>query len=108
MPSFERAIDNPPQRSSGQRVSVPGTTRAGVRIHPTAVVDSTAVLGVDVEIGPYAIVEAGARIGDRTRIIASAFVAEQAEIGEDCELHCRCRRRSASANAWAAVGRRRY
>jgi UDP-N-acetylglucosamine acyltransferase len=51
------------------------------------VVDSTAVLGVDVSIGPNAIVQAGARIGDRTRIIASALVAEQTEIGPDCELH---------------------
>lgn len=65
----------------------PARPAPGVRIHPTAVVDRTAVLGADVFIGPYAIVEAGARIGDRTRIVASALVAEQAEIGPDCELH---------------------
>jgi UDP-N-acetylglucosamine acyltransferase len=65
----------------------PARPAPGVRIHPTAVVDSTAVLGADVSIGPYAIVEAGARIGDRTRIIASVLVAEQAEIGSDCELN---------------------
>ena len=65
----------------------PARPAPGVRIHPTAVVDSTAVLGADVSIGPYAIVQAGARIGDRTHIIASALVAEHAEIGPDCELH---------------------
>ena len=65
----------------------PSRAATGVRIHPTAIVDSTATLGIDVEVGPFAIVEAGARIGDRTRLLASAFVAAHAEIGEDCELH---------------------
>lgn len=59
----------------------------GVKIHPTAVVDPTATLGVDVEIGPHAVVEAHARIGDRTRLLASAYVASPTEIGADCELH---------------------
>lgn len=65
----------------------PSRPAAGVHIHPTAIVDGSAILGMDVEIGPFVIVEAGARIGDRTRIFASAFVAEHAEIGADCELH---------------------
>lgn len=65
----------------------PTRPSTGVRIHPTAVVDRAAAIGVDVEIGPFAIVEGGARIGDRTRIVASAFVARQADIGEDCEIH---------------------
>lgn len=65
----------------------PARPAPGVRIHPTAVVDGTAVLGADVFIGPNVIVQAGARIGDRTRIVASALVAEQADIGPDCELH---------------------
>src|SRR5262249_11683027 len=59
----------------------------GVRIHPTAIVDRTAELGVDVEIGPYAIVEGGVRIGDRTRVLASAFLTGDADIGADCEIH---------------------
>ena len=61
--------------------------RARVRIHPTAIVDRHASLGVDVEIGPFAIVEAGGRIGDRTRVMASAFIAAGADIGADCEVH---------------------
>ena len=65
----------------------PTRPATGVRIHPTAVVDRSAAIGVDVEIGPFAIIEAGASIGDRTRIVASAFVARGAEIGDDCELH---------------------
>jgi UDP-N-acetylglucosamine acyltransferase len=59
----------------------------GVQIHPTAIVDPGAALGVGVEIGPYAIVEAGAEIGDRTRVMAHAFVAARCTLGPDCEVH---------------------
>ncbi len=57
------------------------------RIHPTAIVDPRAGLGVDVEIGPYVVIESGARIGDRTRIMASAYVGSSCQIGSDCEVH---------------------
>src|SRR5687768_13872622 len=62
-------------------------TAPGVRIHPTALVDSAAVLGADVEIGPFCIVGAGARVGDRTRLIASVHLSDGTEVGADCELH---------------------
>lgn len=38
------------------------------KIHPTAIVDPTAVIGSDVEIGPYAVIEADVEIGDGTEI----------------------------------------
>ncbi|MCM2313554.1 MAG: acyl-ACP--UDP-N-acetylglucosamine O-acyltransferase [Thermoanaerobaculia bacterium] len=38
------------------------------KIHPTAIVDPTAIIGSDVEIGPYAVIEAGVEIGDGTEI----------------------------------------
>ena len=63
-------------------------TAAGVRIHPTALVDTAAMLGADVEIGPFCIVGPGVRIGDRTRLIASVHLVDGGtEIGADCELH---------------------
>lgn len=65
---------------------IAGAYLAG-RIHPTAIVDPSAVIGSGVEIGPYAIVHAGVTIGDRTRILAQAFVAAGTEIGADCEVH---------------------
>jgi UDP-N-acetylglucosamine acyltransferase len=34
------------------------------RIHPTAVIDPSAEIGADVEIGPYCVVHAGVRLGD--------------------------------------------
>lgn len=57
------------------------------RVHPTAIVDRTAELGIDVEIGPYVVIEAGARIADRTRIMAFAYLASACDIGPDCEIH---------------------
>jgi UDP-N-acetylglucosamine acyltransferase len=68
-------------------LSLPARPTSDIRIHPTAVVDGSAVLGCDVEIGPFAIVEAGARLGDRTRVFASAVIATGTEIGPDCEIH---------------------
>lgn len=56
-------------------------------IHPTAIVDSSVKLGVDVHVGPFAIIEAGAAVGDRTTIYSSAHVAGCCEIGADCEIH---------------------
>ena len=56
-------------------------------IHPTAIIDSSAQLGHDVDVGPYSIVEAGAVVGDRTRIMASVLVAGCSTVGSDCELH---------------------
>ncbi len=56
------------------------------QIHPTALVDPTAELGVDVEVGPFAIVEAGARIGDRTRLAARAVICSNTTIGCDNQV----------------------
>jgi len=38
------------------------------QIHPTAVVDPNAQLGVDVQVGPYSVIGPEVRVGDRTRI----------------------------------------
>jgi acyl-[acyl carrier protein]--UDP-N-acetylglucosamine O-acyltransferase len=39
-------------------------------IHPSAIVETGAELGVDVSIGPFCIVHAGVRLGDRSRVEA--------------------------------------
>jgi UDP-N-acetylglucosamine acyltransferase len=64
----------------------PSIIERRVRVHPTAVVDDEADLGVDVEIGPYAVVERGVRVGDRTRLMAHVHVSSGTEIGPDCEV----------------------
>jgi len=57
------------------------------KIHPTAIVDPSAVLGADVEIGPYSIVGANVSIGDRTRLISHVVVEGPTTIAEDCVIH---------------------
>ncbi len=52
-------------------------------IHPTAVVDARAELGLDVEIGPYAVVEAEVEVGDRCRIGSGAQIAGPTTLGPD-------------------------
>lgn len=56
------------------------------RIHPTALVDPTATLGVGVEIGPYAIIGPRVVVGDRTRVGARATIAQDTIIGESCGI----------------------
>ncbi len=56
-------------------------------VHPTAVVDSEAVLGADVVVGPYAVVGRGAHVGARVRIGAHVVVGEGCEVGDDVVLH---------------------
>jgi UDP-N-acetylglucosamine acyltransferase len=56
-------------------------------IHPTAVIDPTAELAEDVEIGPYAVIEAGVRIGRGTWLMPHAFVGRGTILGEENQLH---------------------
>jgi UDP-3-O-[3-hydroxymyristoyl] glucosamine N-acyltransferase len=58
-------------------------------IHPTAVVDPTAVVGADSYIGPHAVVEAGAVLGEGVHLGAGAYVGHEARLGDGCFLHAR-------------------
>lgn len=53
------------------------------RIHPTAIVDPTADLGEDVEIGPFCIVESETVIGARTVLQARSLVHRWTTLGAD-------------------------
>lgn len=55
-------------------------------IHPTAVVEEGAELGVDVEIGALAFVGRGVRLGDRTRLHHHAAVEGNTVLGPECEV----------------------
>lgn len=52
-------------------------------IHPTAVVDPSAVIGEGAGLGPYVVVEKNARIGRNTVICAGSFVGQRTFIGDD-------------------------
>ncbi|MDE2400949.1 MAG: UDP-3-O-(3-hydroxymyristoyl)glucosamine N-acyltransferase [Burkholderiales bacterium] len=79
--------------------------RAVAGIHPSAVVDPSAVIGIGVTIGPLAVVEAlavigdgavigphtvigqGARVGANTRLASSVNIAYGCAVGERCIFH---------------------
>jgi UDP-N-acetylglucosamine acyltransferase len=56
-------------------------------IHPTAIVEPGAQLGVDVQIGPHAFVAATARLGDACVLGPNAVVLDHATLGARCTLH---------------------
>lgn len=58
-----------------------------MKIHPTAIIDKSAELAEDVEVGPYAIVEADVTLGPRTKVGPHGYVGRWTEIGSDCEIH---------------------
>lgn len=73
--SFAQAtqlFDRSPQQDSG--------------IHPSALVDESAVLGESVSIGPNVVIEANANIADGVTIGAGSFIGESATLGAGCRL----------------------
>jgi UDP-N-acetylglucosamine acyltransferase len=52
-------------------------------IHPTAIIDTTASLATDVEVGPYAIIGKDVRIGKGTTVGAHAIIGDWTELGEN-------------------------
>lgn len=56
-------------------------------IHPSAVIDPSARLGVGVQVGAYAVVGADVEIGDGTRIGAHCVVEGPTRIGRDNVFH---------------------
>lgn len=59
----------------------------GVQIHPLAVVDTGAELGVDVTIGPFVVIEGDVRIGDGTCIDSHAVVKQYTSLGARNRVH---------------------
>ncbi|WP_272004293.1 UDP-3-O-(3-hydroxymyristoyl)glucosamine N-acyltransferase [Roseovarius sp. ZX-A-9] len=58
----------------------------GDGIHPSAIIDPTAELGADVQIGPLAVIGARARIGANSRIGPHVSIGADAVIGADCKI----------------------
>lgn len=59
----------------------------GTRIHPSAVIDPSAELADDVEVGPGVVIEEGCRIGPGNVIMAHAFVGRGTVLGVGNQLH---------------------
>lgn len=56
------------------------------QIHPSAIVESGAVLGEGVTVGPYAVIEDGAKIGQGCRVLSHAIIKKHAVIADNVEL----------------------
>lgn len=56
-------------------------------IHPSAVIDPTAKLGENVEIGANVVVSHDAIIGDETKIAANSYIGGGVKIGKNCFFH---------------------
>jgi len=52
----------------------------------TAVIDPTATVPADCEIGAHVVIEAGVRLGARCRVGPNTVIAAGVEIGDDCRL----------------------
>lgn len=59
----------------------------GARIHPTASVHPSAVLGKNVEIGPYSVIGPEVKIGDETKVGPHTLIARWASIGKENQIH---------------------
>jgi UDP-3-O-[3-hydroxymyristoyl] glucosamine N-acyltransferase len=51
-----------------------------------AIIDPTAIIPADCEIGAHVVIEAGVRIGARCRIGPNTVIAAAVEIGDDCRI----------------------
>lgn len=56
-------------------------------IHPTAQIDSSAVLDESVEVGPGAVIGSGVEIGARSFIGANTVIEKNTKIGTDSTIH---------------------
>jgi UDP-N-acetylglucosamine acyltransferase len=52
-----------------------------VAVHPTAVIDATARLGLDVEIGPYAVIGPAVEVGDGSRLGPHVVLERNVRLG---------------------------
>ena len=57
---------------------------------PSAMVDPTAFVPEDCDIGPNVVIERGVRLGRRCRIGANTVIAAGVEIGDDCRIARQC------------------
>jgi UDP-N-acetylglucosamine acyltransferase len=55
-------------------------------VHPTAIIESGAKLGANVEVGAYAFVGSGVTLGDGTRLHHHAAVEGNTVLGRECEV----------------------
>jgi len=58
------------------------------QIHPTAIIDPSARIGADVEIGPYCVIGANVVIGDGSWLQNHVTVCGPTTIGKENKFYC--------------------
>lgn len=56
------------------------------KIHETAIIDPSAVIGKNVEIGPYAVIESDVVLGDGCKVGPHAVIYKYTTVGKDCRF----------------------
>lgn len=64
--------------------------RPAAGIHPTAIIDSSVVLGEDVSVGAHVVIYPHVRVGNGVCLMANAVVYPEVEIGDRTLLHANC------------------
>ena len=59
-------------------------------IHPSAVIDTTTVMGEDVSIGPHVVIYPGVTLGSRVGIYGNVVIYPGVTIGDGTILHANC------------------
>lgn len=57
------------------------------RIHSTAIIDETAQIADDVEIGPFCYIGANVKIGAGTVLLSRVDIVRNTTIGKNCQIH---------------------
>lgn len=58
-----------------------------MKIHPTAIIDKSAEIAENVEIGPYVIIEPFVKIGKGTKIASHSVIKKWVKLGENNIIH---------------------
>lgn len=58
-----------------------------VNIHPTAIVNSKAKIGINVSVGPFSLINEDVEINDNTAIGPQVLIDNGARIGKNCVFH---------------------
>src|SRR3954464_10844853 len=56
-------------------------------VHPTAVIDPSAILGEGCEVGPYAVIGAESVLGDGCQVGAHAVIGPWTKLGAGCRVY---------------------
>ncbi len=56
------------------------------RIHPTAIIDPSAILEDDVEVGPYSVIGANVHIGEQTILGPHVVLEDRTILGKNCRI----------------------